>query len=29
MDFPAPGVEVYEERKCPWVEVTGDVEHIE
>ncbi len=25
-DFPAPGVEVYDSRKCPWVEVTGDVE---
>ena len=26
VDFPAPGVEVYRERKCPWVEVTGDVD---
>lgn len=26
VDFPAPGVEVYEERKYPWVAVTGDIE---
>lgn len=24
VDFPAPGVEVYEQRKCPWVEVVGE-----
>ena len=24
MDFPAPWVDVYEERKCPWVAVTVD-----
>jgi hypothetical protein len=26
VDFPAPGVEVYAERKCGWVEVVGDME---
>lgn len=26
VDFPAPGVEVYGERRCGWVEVVGDME---
>ncbi len=28
VDLPVPGVSVWEERKCAWVEVTGEVEHI-
>lgn len=28
-DFPAPGVTVYDARKHHWVEITGEVEHLE
>jgi hypothetical protein len=27
--FPAPRVSVYEERRHPWVEIPGDVEHLD